>query len=295
MSLVKKTIVLSNGSPKGYVTLVRVGNEVGVKIVGETFREGMTAVVRIGRETFESPLSGKRTETETSVLLAPDSIVGCAVLDGERIVATGGRIAESDLSDRKKEEEMKAEIPVVSTEPSPAPSPAEGERPKEEREREDPKKEEQNIESSEEEEKETNEAESAENAEREDEKGENDATEEREMLRRIGEGTENYYVGISDRVDELFVVYPPETNLSRAIPDSEWVKVRYDGEDYYVVGKLSEEGKVKYLGYGVPGFESLKPPKVADGIANWFPLAGVEGFDGYWLFFQDAETGKIDA
>ena len=114
------------------------------------------------------------------------------------------------------------------------------------------------------------------------------------MLRRIGEGTTDYYVGISDRVDELFVVYPKEERLTEAIPDSEWVKVKYDGEDYYVVGRLSENGKVSYLGYGVPGVENLKPPKVADGIANWFPLPGLDGYDGYWLFFQDADTGKID-
>ena len=90
------------------------------------------------------------------------------------------------------------------------------------------------------------------------------------------------------------VVYPAEKGLSEAIPDSEWVKVNYDGEDYYVVGRLKDNGKVRFLGYGVPGKESVKPPKAADGIAQWFPLSGMDGYDGYWLFFQDAETGKID-
>ena len=114
------------------------------------------------------------------------------------------------------------------------------------------------------------------------------------MLRRLGEEKTGYYLGISDRIDELFVVYPAEKGLSEAIPDSEWVKVNYDGEDYYVVGRLKDNGKVRFLGYGVPGKESVKPPKAADGIAQWFPLSGTDGYDGYWLFFQDAETGKID-
>ena len=120
------------------------------------------------------------------------------------------------------------------------------------------------------------------------------ADEEREMLSRLGDEKSGYYIGISDKIDELFVVYPQEKMLTAAIPDSEWVKVAYDGEDYYVVGKLSEDGRVRYLGYGVPGKADVKPPKVADGIADWFPLSGLDGFDGYWLFFQDAETGKID-
>lgn len=274
MSLVKKTVVLSDRTPKGYLTVVRVGNETGLKIVGETFVKGMVCYVKIGRETFTRTLVGKRTETDSDSLLLPDSTVGCMVFDGEKIVAFGGKITEGEVEAyRREKEEKQAILPV---------------------------EEEETEENTAEETAEAGEPESDVTEENKTEAGESTGetslgSEEEEMLRRIGEGTDNFYVGISDRVDELFVVYPKEEKLSATLPDSEWVKVKYDGEDYYVVGRLSDEGKVRYLGYGVPGFENLKPPKAADGIANWFPVEGLDGFDGYWLFFQDATTGKIDS
>ena len=82
-----------------------------------------------------------------------------------------------------------------------------------------------------------------------------------------------------------------EKELAKIIPDSEWVRINYDGDDYYVIGRLRDEGKVKYLGYGVPGREDVKPPKVAEGIASWIPT---EEERGYWIFFQSASTGEID-
>ena len=117
---------------------------------------------------------------------------------------------------------------------------------------------------------------------------------ETELLRRLGKGNGDYYLGIRDKVDELFVVYPREDALCGVIPESEWVRINYDGDDYYVVGKLKDGDKVRYLGYGVPGVENVRPPKVADGIANWFPVRDLQGYEGYWLFFQDAETGRIE-
>ena len=256
MSLVKKTVVLSDRTPKGYLTIVRVGNETGVKIVGETFVEGMKALVKVGRETVAIPLAGKRTDREIELLPENDTPVGCAICDAKGVVAKGGKLSDWEIS-TFSEEPPAAEI--------------------EKEEGEEPEKEEQQPE-----------------VKPESTEVKPEPTEEEEMLRRMGEGEKDFYVGISDRVDELFVVYPEEKALEEAIPDSEWVKVKYDGDDYYVVGRLSENGKVSYLGYGVPGFENIKPPKVTDGIANWFPMKGMEKYEGYWLFFQDAETGKID-
>ena len=91
----------------------------------------------------------------------------------------------------------------------------------------------------------------------------------------------------------MFVCYPEEKTLNEAVANSKWVHVQ-TSDDYYVVGRLKENGKVAYVGYGVPGKEAIKPPKVAEGIANFLPISGLDsGYDGYWLFFQDADTGKI--
>ena len=277
MSLVKKTVVLSDRTPKGYVTIVRVGNETGVKIVGETFEKGMKCFIKAGRETANILLDGKRTEREVDLLPDSETPVGCVVYD-EGVVAKGGKLSDGEIASAIKKEEKEEERPVEEEGTEQTVQPSE---PDEEK-KDEPEGEIAPKGSMEQQEEGTIENEKVE-----------PVTEEEEMLRRLGQGEKDFYVGISDRVDELFVVYPSEENLSRAIPDSEWVKVKYDGEEYYVVGRLSEEGKIKYLGYGVPGFENLKPPKVTNGIANWFPLPRLKKYEGYWLFFQDADTGKI--
>lgn len=319
MSLIKKTFVLTDRTPKGYVTLVRVGNESGAKIVGETFTQGMKAYLRIGRQSQTVTLAGKRTETELDVELSNADAVSCVVYSEGKIIATGGK----ELTEREKnalidgknvksdEDEKKDKTPFAETASTAAAEIVEPETEETEVSEEgtDPSAESeqgvteegQNRRRIEEETTEENAeggedpAPESENESRTESGGERSAeSDENDMLVRLKEEKSGYYLGISDKIDELFVVYPNEKLLEEAIPDSEWVKVNYDGDDYYVVGKLKENDKVRYLGYGVPGVAEIKPPKVADGIASWFPLGGLNGYDGYWLFFQDAETGRID-
>ncbi len=122
----------------------------------------------------------------------------------------------------------------------------------------------------------------------------NDKPEDKEILDRLSKERDNYYATVREKVDELFIVNPAFPALSTLIPDSEWVKVRYEGDDYYVVGRLyGEDRRVSFLGYGVPGIKSVRPPKVADGIASFLPEQE-KSEKGYWLFFQNAENGKIE-
>ena len=295
----------------------------GVKIVGEAFEEKMKAYIKIGGETVIKELSGKRSELELEIPLEYDDIITCVVFNDKETVAVGGRHitereireirAEADKIEYEQKTSRNDGLNSEEREKSEALKTIKNNGGKEqnttEEERTDTKND-FNSEKKESEEKTDGLTDNvkAETANREKEQkewkadkteeqkigNEEDDSEEREMLRRLQIGKKNYYIEISDKVDELFVVYPKEKILSETIPDSEWVKIKYDGEDYYVVGKLKENNKVKYLGYGVPGVEKVKPPKITDGIANWFPLEGLTGYDGYWLFFQDAETGKID-
>lgn len=235
MALIKKTIILIDKKTLGYASVIQVGSETGVKIVGETFSEGDEAVLRIGKKQYRFPLVGEKTETSIAAEIGADDEIGCVVLRGERTVASGGAPISSYLPERPIEP-IKEETPT-------------------EKER---------------------------------------SSGDKEILDRLMKEKKNYYYSVKDKVDELFVVHPAEEKLSSLVPDSEWVKVRYDGEDYYVVGRLRDEsGKVVYLGYGVPGVQRIRPPKVADGIATFLPER--EGSDeGYWLFFQNAENGKIE-
>lgn len=274
MSLIKKTLVLTGDKPKGYITVIRVGSEVGAKIVGETFNEKMRAYIAIGDNEQIEPLAGRKTELSLRIPLENADEVRCVVLEDREIIASAGR----SLSKKEKEKVLDAGRP---------------EEPEKEMQLKEPEAETEAKAEREVNFTEPTKEEGQEEAKEEKKKG--DAlSEEEKLLSGLRSETSDYYIGISDKVDELFVVYPTENNLCDLIPDSEWVKVKYEDDGYYVIGRLKDEGKVKYLGYGVPGVENIRPPKIADDIANWFPVKGLGEYDGYWIFFQDAQTGKID-
>ena len=281
MTLIKKTIVLTEGGgARGFATIVRVGRETGVKVVGDDIKKGDKLFIRVDKHTQILTLDGKRTESALRLSIENNSDVSCVIISDGRIIAKGGKeLRPSELNrilsvEKLGSQPVNATVNSLDTEP----------------------------------EKTISEPETTENAVNEvaeNEKGEEsdasggisesvDNEEQREFNERLSQEKSGYYIGIRDKVDELFVVYPSEEKLTAAIPDSEWVRINYDNEDYYVVGRLKENGKVAYVGYGVPGKEAIKPPKVAEGIANFLPISGLDsGSDGYWLFFQDADTGKI--
>ncbi len=108
------------------------------------------------------------------------------------------------------------------------------------------------------------------------------------------EDKDTFFDGIKDQIETLFDKFPEEEILKEIIPDSKWVKIDYEEKgEYYVVGLLYEDDKIKYVCYGVPSTYSDEPPTDLKGFAQWLPI-DVEkqsGF-GYWLTYQDAETGE---
>lgn len=103
-----------------------------------------------------------------------------------------------------------------------------------------------------------------------------------------------FYDKLKWQIDKIFKGNEKEEFLEQLLPNSKWVKVEYENDgDYYVFGLIYEEGKVKYVCYGVPGVFQKSPPKELTGYPVWFPLSeeNIEGF-GYWLTYQDAETGE---
>ena len=101
-----------------------------------------------------------------------------------------------------------------------------------------------------------------------------------------------YYRTAKTRLDEIFLRFPEEPTLSRIIPESRWARVNYSSGKFYVVGLIKENGKEKYLCYGVPAKYSPKPPKELKGYCSFVPLSffDMKG-DGYWMMFQSAITG----
>ncbi len=99
---------------------------------------------------------------------------------------------------------------------------------------------------------------------------------------------------IKGQIDDLFKNNPKESFLEEMIPNSKWVRVEFDGEgDYYILGLIYEGENIKYVCYGVPGIYQKTPPKQLSGYPVWFPLDNEkrESF-GYWLTYQDAESGE---
>jgi hypothetical protein len=106
---------------------------------------------------------------------------------------------------------------------------------------------------------------------------------EKEKIKR------DFFESVRPQLDELFKCYPADKELMRSVPDSKWVRVNYDTDGFYVVGILYNGKRATHICYGVPGTYNLRPKQKSE----WLPLdyADPEG-RGYWVIFQDAETGE---
>lgn len=102
-----------------------------------------------------------------------------------------------------------------------------------------------------------------------------------------------YYLSVKSELDGIFSKFPAETTLEKAFSGSRFAKVYYAENKFYVVGLIKENGKEKYICYGVPSVYSETPPKELAGFCSFVPLSifDLKG-DGYFMMFQDAYTGK---
>jgi hypothetical protein len=77
-------------------------------------------------------------------------------------------------------------------------------------------------------------------------------------------------------------------------PNSEWVKISYPGPSglwHYLSGKIFKNGTVAAMAIGVPGEYGITPPVWLEGF-NTYLRTPAGGANGYWLMFQDVETGE---
>lgn len=269
MNLIKKTIILTDSDAEGYVSVIRVGTDVGAKIVGANFKKGMYAGLKIGSgETIFAVLDGEKTEiTLDNVSFRQNDSIGCVITDGEKLVARGGNgVKTQDVNDHFAKAAIEPEtIATIELFPDETDETAA-----------------------------TETAETPNPAENSSDKEKNDEAERESLLQKLSINTGgDFYNGIREKLDDLFVIHPSATHLNELIPNSEWIKINYDGDDYYVVGKLKENNRTVLIGYGVPGKKTASPPKIADEIASYLAVDGIAPYDGYWLIFQDANTGKI--
>ncbi len=102
-----------------------------------------------------------------------------------------------------------------------------------------------------------------------------------------------YFLKVKRELDGIFKKYPAETTLEKSFVGSRFAKVFYAEDKFYVVGLVKENGKEKYICYGVPSPYRDTPPKELAGFCSFVPLSvfDLKG-DGYFMMFQDAATGK---
>lgn len=102
-----------------------------------------------------------------------------------------------------------------------------------------------------------------------------------------------FFVKEKDELENLFNKFPIDYGLTSLFPDSKWVKINYAVDKYYLVGVVKENGKEKYICYGVPAKYKEKAPAEISEYCSFIPLSlfDLTG-DGYFIMFQDAVTGK---
>ena len=103
----------------------------------------------------------------------------------------------------------------------------------------------------------------------------------------------HYSRQVEKELNHVFDNFPEEERLKGIFPESRWAKVHYSKDKYYVVGLIKENGKEKYICYGVPAVYSPTPPEQLKGFCSFVPASifNMTG-EGFWMLFQDAHTGK---
>ena len=80
-----------------------------------------------------------------------------------------------------------------------------------------------------------------------------------------------------------------------AFPQSEWVKISYPGPAgwwHYISGKIYRDKSLVAKVLGVPGEYGMAPPIWLEGFGTYMRCATPDAH-GYWLMFQDAQTGEV--
>ncbi len=287
--LIKKTIViLDEIKTIGHLSIIRVGQDTGAKLSLVKAMDGYLLIKLSGskQECFE--ITGSRMEIALEGALNSNDLIGVLVVDerGE-IKAKGGRaeiVNPQQVSEILKADEVEEEKSLdVNSEETQTTFDALADA-VEENPKDDYIEEVEDTQSGETVAENTVEMKSIE----EEVEAESESTPPPFSFVK----GENFYKNVMGKLSEIMTVNPREDRLEALIPDSKWVKVYYDKDEYYVVGILSDEGDVKFLAYGVPGVKSVKPPKDAEELCDFLEVKGALS-EGYWIMFQNAKNGEI--
>lgn len=106
-----------------------------------------------------------------------------------------------------------------------------------------------------------------------------------------------FYQKMKKEIEGILSAYPAEESLERVVENSKWVKISYGDDKFYVFGVIHDGGKPQYICYGVPTEENARPPESMQGLASFIPSSLENTDKGFWVMYQDANTGaslKLD-
>ena len=107
-----------------------------------------------------------------------------------------------------------------------------------------------------------------------------------------------FYPRMKDEIEKVLSSYPEESALVGTVENSRWVRITYGDGKFYVFGVIYGADKPLYICYGVPSSDSRRPPESMVGLASFIPSSPEGSAEGYWVMYQDADTGasvKISA
>lgn len=98
----------------------------------------------------------------------------------------------------------------------------------------------------------------------------------------------DYYQSVKREIGKVFVQFPPYYPLIKKYLHSFFVRIDFpSSEKYFVLGLLQKNGIVRYICYGLPAEKENLNDKD-------FVFVDSEP-TGFWMLFQDANTGQITA
>ena len=102
-----------------------------------------------------------------------------------------------------------------------------------------------------------------------------------------------FHEKVKEKLDEIFSKFEECKELENALPNGKFVKIHYADNNYYYVGKIENNNEIEYICYGVTG-QYGNIPNNFEKHFTFIPLSNYElSGKGFYLIFQDANTGEI--
>lgn len=99
-----------------------------------------------------------------------------------------------------------------------------------------------------------------------------------------------FFERMKAEIEGLISAYPACAELERAVEGSKWVQISYGDGKFYVFGVIYADCAPRYICYGLPSFNSSEPPESMRALSSFLPVETALGV-GFWVMYQDAETG----